>query len=95
MSQMSKLIRDAIVLVIRFYQAALSPVFGGHCRFEPTCSNYFIQAVRARGAIHGTLLGLWRILRCNPFSRGGLDPVPLAPDDERERGGSTASGEKS
>jgi len=64
-----------IVVMVRLYQACLSPVLGRQCRFVPTCSDYFIQAVRKRGAVTGTLLGLWRILRCNPFSRGGYDPV--------------------
>ena len=64
-----------LVLVVHLYQLTLSPMLGGRCRFEPSCSHYFIEAVRKRGPIHGSLMGLWRIARCNPLSRGGYDPV--------------------
>jgi len=64
-----------LVLLVRVYQLTLSPIMGRQCRFVPTCSNYFIEAVRKRGALRGSLMGLWRICRCNPFSRGGYDPV--------------------
>jgi len=67
--------RRALVLLVRLYQITLSPLTGRQCRFVPTCSEYFIEAVEKRGAVRGTMLGLWRILRCNPFSRGGYDPV--------------------
>ena len=66
---------DALVFVVRLYQATLSPVIGRQCRFVPSCSNYFIEAVRKKGALRGGLVGLWRLLRCHPFSRGGYDPV--------------------
>ena len=66
---------DLLVLLVRLYQGTLSPLLGGQCRFVPSCSNYFIEAVRRRGAIVGALLGLWRILRCHPLSKGGYDPV--------------------
>lgn len=65
-----------LIGLARLYQATLSPLIGRHCRFQPTCSNYFIEAVRLRGPLVGTALGIWRILRCHPFSRGGYDPVP-------------------
>ena len=64
-----------LISLVLLYRATLSPYLGGHCRFYPSCSQYFIQAVLARGALMGTLKGVWRILRCNPFSRGGYDPV--------------------
>ncbi|GAH46333.1 unnamed protein product [marine sediment metagenome] len=67
--------RRALVLLARLYQITLSPLIGRQCRFVPTCSEYFIEAVEKRGAVRGTMLGMWRILRCNPFSRGGYDPV--------------------
>ena len=67
--------RRALILLARLYQHTLSPLLGGQCRFVPTCSNYFIEAVRKRGAVRGLLLGLWRICRCHPFGRGGYDPV--------------------
>ena len=64
-----------LILLARLYQVTLSPLVGGQCRFVPTCSSYFVEAVKKRGAVRGTLMGLWRITRCNPFSRGGYDPV--------------------
>jgi putative membrane protein insertion efficiency factor len=64
----------AIVLFVRLYQLTLSPIVGRQCRFQPTCSNYMIGAVEKYGALRGTLKGLWRIVRCNPFCRGGWDP---------------------
>ena len=66
---------DWVILLVRLYQVTLSGLIGGHCRFVPTCSNYFIEAVRRRGPIRGVLMGLWRVLRCNPFCKGGYDPV--------------------
>ena len=60
---------------IRFYQRSLKHLFLGRCRFEPSCSDYFLEAVQKKGVFKGVLLGLWRILRCNPFSKGGYDPV--------------------
>ena len=65
-----------LILMVRAYQLALAPVFGGHCRFQPTCSNYCIDAIRNCGAINGLALGAWRILRCHPFCKGGYDPAP-------------------
>jgi len=64
-----------LVRLVRLYQVTLSPLIGGQCRYTPTCSEYFIEAVLRRGAVRGSLMGLWRIIRCNPFSRGGFDPV--------------------
>ena len=63
-----------LIGLVRLYQLTLSPVLGRYCRFEPTCSNYFIGAVKKYGAVRGSLRGLWRICRCNPFCRGGDDP---------------------
>ena len=57
----------------RLYQWTLSPLIGRQCRFEPTCSNYFIEAVRKYGAVRGTLRGVKRIGRCHPFHPGGVD----------------------
>ncbi len=65
-----------LIALVRVYQRTLSPIMGGQCKYLPTCSNYFIDAVRSRGALVGGALGLWRILRCNPWSKGGYDPVP-------------------
>jgi len=65
------------IALIRLYQRFLSPLLGAHCRFEPSCSHYTLQAIQRHGAIKGSLLGAWRILRCNPLTPGGqVDPVP-------------------
>lgn len=64
----------ALIALVKVYQWTLSPIFGRFCRFQPTCSNYFIEAVRKHGALRGALRGLWRICRCNPFTPGGHDP---------------------
>ena len=65
------------VLFIKFYQKFISPMLGSNkCRFTPSCSQYAIEAISKHGFFKGILLGLWRILRCNPFSKGGLDKVP-------------------
>jgi len=69
------LVRRGLIGLVRLYQITLSPLVGGHCRYRPTCSEYFIEAVHKRGALRGALMGLWRIARCNPLSRGGYDPV--------------------
>lgn len=69
--------KKILIRLIRFYQIFLSPLkWRSHCRFTPTCSNYAIQAIEKYGAIRGSGLAVWRILRCNPFSKGGYDPVP-------------------
>jgi len=72
------MISKILVALVRVYQIVLSPLKLPTCRFCPTCSEYFIEAVRNHGAIKGFLLGIWRILRCNPLCRGGYDPVPPA-----------------
>ena len=63
-----------LIIGVRFYQVAIGPMLGKHCRFEPSCSNYFIQAVEKYGAVVGAWKGAMRILRCHPFSAGGYDP---------------------
>jgi putative membrane protein insertion efficiency factor len=69
-------IRAVLIVFVRLYRAALSGVFGGQCRFYPSCSHFAEDAIRAHGAIRGTGLIAWRVLRCNPFGRGGIDRVP-------------------
>ena len=66
----------AVLLLVRLYQVTLSPLLGGQCRFLPTCSHYVLEAVGRHGVLVGGWLGLRRLLRCHPFSRGGYDPVP-------------------
>jgi len=64
------------LLMIKAYQAVLSPVLGKHCRFYPTCSAYTYEAIEKFGFWRGTGLGVRRLLRCHPFHEGGVDPVP-------------------
>ena len=65
---------------IRFYRTAISPHKGGPCcRYTPTCSQYAITAIERYGAFKGGAMAAWRVLRCNPFSKGGYDPVPDDP----------------
>lgn len=63
-----------MILMVRIYQITLSPLIGRNCRFTPTCSAYFIEAVKKYGAIRGAFRGFLRICRCNPFHPGGEDP---------------------
>jgi putative membrane protein insertion efficiency factor len=62
--------------LFRAYRFAISPLFGAACRFEPSCSHYSEEAIARWGLVRGTLLTVWRLLRCHPFARAGLDPVP-------------------
>jgi len=84
MRRLGSLPGRAVILMARLYQLTLSPLLGRQCRFVPSCSEYFIQAVRSRGAVRGSVMGIWRVLRCNPFSRGGYDPVGPRPDRRRD-----------
>lgn len=65
----------ALIGVIRLYRRWISPAMPPSCRFTPTCSRYMIDALRRYGLLRGGWLGLWRILRCNPFCKGGYDPL--------------------
>lgn len=69
-----------VIGLIRLYQIALSPVFGGRCRFHPSCSHYGLEAVATHGAVRGSWLAIRRIGRCHPWNEGGFDPVPPTPD---------------
>ena len=68
--------KNALLGLIRLYQRLRPSSTRGCCKYIPTCSQYGLEAVERFGALKGGLLALWRILRCNPFSRGGYDPVP-------------------
>ncbi|MEN6338835.1 MAG: membrane protein insertion efficiency factor YidD [Clostridiaceae bacterium] len=68
--------KKIFVAIIRFYQKNISPLLPPSCRFQPTCSQYAIEAIQKYGVFKGGAMALWRILRCNPFSKGGYDPVP-------------------
>jgi uncharacterized protein len=65
-----------LLLVVHGYQLALSPFTGGGCRFDPSCSHYAAQAIERHGAARGFVLAVRRLVRCHPFARPGLDPVP-------------------
>jgi uncharacterized protein len=68
--------RCVAILLIRLYQWTVSPLLGPRCRFYPSCSHYALEAIERFGTIRGIGLGLWRLLRCNPWNLGGYDPVP-------------------
>ena len=63
-----------LILPVRLYQVCISPLLPAVCRFHPSCSEYFILAVQKHGPLRGACKGVWRVCRCNPFSRGGFDP---------------------
>ena len=68
--------KNILIAMIRFYQKFLSPLKHTRCPYTPTCSQYGLEAIQKYEAVKGSLLACWRILRCNPFSKGGYDPVP-------------------
>ena len=70
-----EILKRILILLVRGYQIFISPIMPGKCRFYPTCSTYFIQAVEKYGPFKGTLLGIRRILKCHPFHESGYDPL--------------------
>lgn len=68
--------KAVVLALIRFYKRFLSPFLGSNCRFYPTCSQYTYQAIEKYGVLKGGWMGIKRIARCQPFSKGGYDPVP-------------------
>ncbi len=68
--------KSVLLAIIWFYKKAISPYTRNACRFTPTCSDYAVQAIKRHGALKGLGLSVWRVLRCNPFGKGGYDPVP-------------------
>ena len=69
------LLRELLLAPVRLYRRLVSPLFGQRCRYYPSCSEYAVDAVRSHGAVRGLVLAVWRVLRCNPLSNGGIDPV--------------------
>ena len=67
--------KKVFIYLIEKYQKYISPIFGKKCKYYPSCSEYTKQAIEKYGAIKGCFIGLWRIIRCNPFSKGGYDPL--------------------
>ena len=78
-------LKFVLIWAIKIYRAVISPIFPPSCRFYPTCSEYSIAAIRRHGAFWGGLMALWRVLRCNPFVRGGEDPVPKTVNEWKTR----------
>lgn len=70
------MIKNFLIRLIKFYQKYISGLKSTKCPYIPTCSQYGLEAIEKYGAFRGSLLAAWRILRCNPFSKGGYDPVP-------------------
>lgn len=68
--------KKLLIAFIKFYQRYISPMKGTKCPYIPSCSQYGLEAIQKYGAFRGSILAIWRILRCNPFSKGGYDPVP-------------------
>ncbi len=68
--------KKILIALIDFYKRHISPALPPACRFSPSCSQYAREAIELHGAFKGSLLSIWRVLRCNPFGKGGYDPVP-------------------
>ncbi len=79
---------NLLILIIKFYQHLISPLLGNRCRFLPTCSEYFIEAIIKHGSVKGLCLGIKRILKCHPFKKlggsYGLDLVPIPKNNNRQ-----------
>ncbi len=73
---LKKIATAPLLVLIYFYKIVLSPLMPASCRFDPTCSSYFIEALKIHGPLRGTFLGLKRIARCHPWGKNGYDPVP-------------------
>jgi putative membrane protein insertion efficiency factor len=72
---MTAAVRHLALFPIRLYQRVISPALPRRCKYHPTCSAYAVEAVRSQGLLRGLVLAGWRVLRCNPWSHGGFDPV--------------------
>lgn len=78
-----KLLKRFLIVVLRFYQVAISPYFPPTCRYSPTCSEYMIQAIQEHGIWKGLYLGTKRLLTCHPWGGSGYDPIPKKKDCEK------------
>ena len=76
MTGIDHIMKFFLIYIISLYQKYISPYKGTKCPYFPSCSNYGIEAIKEHGAIKGFFMAFWRVLRCNPFSKGGFDPVP-------------------
>lgn len=75
MKKISEFNSEVLIFLLNIYKRYISPMLPASCRFEPTCSVYSMHAIKKYGFIKGTYLSIWRVVRCNPFSKGGYDPV--------------------
>ena len=75
LEKITKGVSWVLIKLIKTYQYLLSPLLGNNCRYSPSCSEYAKDALTTRGIFVGIILGMWRIIRCNPWSKGGYDPV--------------------
>jgi putative membrane protein insertion efficiency factor len=73
--------RNICVLILRFYRAVVSPLYGDVCRYYPSCSSYTLQAIQHHGVVRGVWLGTRRIARCHPWAAGGIDDIPQRPTE--------------
>ncbi len=78
------MLRKIEILLIKFYKIFISPILGQRCRFYPTCSSYYMEALEKHGFIYGNYLGIKRVLRCHPINPGGYDPVPEPKKKEKK-----------
>jgi hypothetical protein len=69
-------VKRVLIAILRFYKRRISPLLPDACIYTPTCSEYAMEAIEKHGVLKGTGLAIWRVLRCNPFAKGGYDPVP-------------------
>lgn len=76
MEKISYALQQCLIFLIKIYQRLLSPILGTHCRFQPSCSHYAIEAIKTHSVMKGTWLTVKRILKCHPLHEGGHDPVP-------------------
>ena len=78
--------KKLLLKLIRFYQKRISPLTPPACKYYPTCSQYAFEAIETFGVFKGSALAVWRFLRCNPFSKGGYDPVPQKKEKTKKKG---------
>lgn len=77
--------KKLLIGLLKWYKRSISPYLRAACKYVPTCSEYAMEAIELYGAAKGSLMAIKRLLRCNPFSKGGYDPVPPPPDTEIRR----------
>jgi hypothetical protein len=82
----ARLLAKPLIWLVKFYRFAISPWLGGNCRYQPTCSNYAIEALEMHGVLRGSWLAAKRMGRCHPWGGSGYDPVPPVEADKRETG---------